>query len=300
MGKFYAVKVGKVPGIYTSWAECEDQVKGFSGAKYKSFSTELEAKKFMNLEANISRHITTNSLKVFVDGSFSRNLERSGFGCVFILNDEILEKVSQPIPIDSKENLWNVSAEIAGVVFAVNWAVNKRFETLDIYYDYEGLEKWYTGEWNANKITTKKYVQTLKTLSNKIKLNFIKVKAHSGDEFNELADQLAKNALNVKLHYENHSEGTTDNSLITFTANEYYEIVGEVEKDNVKINIKQLYINDTALIKIAKYLWKKEKRKISDLDYKISLDAEKLIVYFELNDKRSEYKINKNILLKGD
>lgn len=30
--KFYAVKVGKVPEIYHSWADCIDQVKGFPGA----------------------------------------------------------------------------------------------------------------------------------------------------------------------------------------------------------------------------------------------------------------------------
>lgn len=32
--KFYAVKVGKIPGIYSTWNECEAQVKGVSGAKY--------------------------------------------------------------------------------------------------------------------------------------------------------------------------------------------------------------------------------------------------------------------------
>lgn len=44
MAKFYVVKTGKNPGIYTSWAECEAQVKGVKGAKFKSFSTEKEAK----------------------------------------------------------------------------------------------------------------------------------------------------------------------------------------------------------------------------------------------------------------
>lgn len=29
--KFYAVKVGKVPGIYSTWNGCEEQVKGFPG-----------------------------------------------------------------------------------------------------------------------------------------------------------------------------------------------------------------------------------------------------------------------------
>ena len=38
--KFYAVRNGRVPGVYMTWADCEKQVKGFGGAIYKSFPTE--------------------------------------------------------------------------------------------------------------------------------------------------------------------------------------------------------------------------------------------------------------------
>ena len=48
MAKFYAVRVGKKPGIYMTWPECEAQVKGFPGAKYKSFPTKAEAEAFVN------------------------------------------------------------------------------------------------------------------------------------------------------------------------------------------------------------------------------------------------------------
>ena len=34
--KYYAVKVGKTPGIYGTWSECEEQIKGFPGALYKA------------------------------------------------------------------------------------------------------------------------------------------------------------------------------------------------------------------------------------------------------------------------
>ena len=43
--KFYVVWVGRIPGVYASWGECKEQVEGFTGAKYKSFSTELEAQR---------------------------------------------------------------------------------------------------------------------------------------------------------------------------------------------------------------------------------------------------------------
>lgn len=36
---YYAVARGRLPGVYSTWAECEQQVKGFSGACYKKFAT---------------------------------------------------------------------------------------------------------------------------------------------------------------------------------------------------------------------------------------------------------------------
>lgn len=37
--KFYVVWKGLSPGIYDSWQECEAQVQGFAGARYKSFNS---------------------------------------------------------------------------------------------------------------------------------------------------------------------------------------------------------------------------------------------------------------------
>lgn len=42
--KFYVVWKGRKPGIYTSWADCEAQVKGFEGAQYKGFESRESAK----------------------------------------------------------------------------------------------------------------------------------------------------------------------------------------------------------------------------------------------------------------
>lgn len=41
--KFYVVWEGKVPGVYDSWIACERQIKGFEGAKYKSFENQKQA-----------------------------------------------------------------------------------------------------------------------------------------------------------------------------------------------------------------------------------------------------------------
>lgn len=41
---FYVVWVGKEPGIYNTWPECEKQTKGVSNAKHKKFKSYVEAK----------------------------------------------------------------------------------------------------------------------------------------------------------------------------------------------------------------------------------------------------------------
>lgn len=48
--KYYAVKVGLVPGIYETWGECEANVKGYPKAEYKGFATYEEAKVYLGEE----------------------------------------------------------------------------------------------------------------------------------------------------------------------------------------------------------------------------------------------------------
>ncbi len=46
-GGIYAVARGRVTGCFNTWAECEKQVKGFPGGRYKKFSTRAEAEAFV-------------------------------------------------------------------------------------------------------------------------------------------------------------------------------------------------------------------------------------------------------------
>lgn len=41
----YVVFEGRMPGVYLTWSDCEAQVKGFSGAQYKGYSTLEEAER---------------------------------------------------------------------------------------------------------------------------------------------------------------------------------------------------------------------------------------------------------------
>lgn len=53
--KYYTVWVGNTPGVYDSWDECQKQIKGFNGAKFKSFESKEEAEKAF--DENYSNHI---------------------------------------------------------------------------------------------------------------------------------------------------------------------------------------------------------------------------------------------------
>jgi len=46
--KFYVVWEGHEPGIYKSWTACQLQIKGYPNAKYKGFSSKVEAEKAFN------------------------------------------------------------------------------------------------------------------------------------------------------------------------------------------------------------------------------------------------------------
>jgi ribonuclease HI len=46
--KYYAIRVGRHPGIYITWPEAQKEVSGFTGAVYKSFTTLPEAQEYMH------------------------------------------------------------------------------------------------------------------------------------------------------------------------------------------------------------------------------------------------------------
>lgn len=45
--KYYAVRKGKKTGVFTNWDDCREQITGFAGAMYKSFSTKSDAEAFV-------------------------------------------------------------------------------------------------------------------------------------------------------------------------------------------------------------------------------------------------------------
>ena len=214
--KYYAVGVGLTPGVYSDWAECEKQIKGYKGAKYKSFSTLDEAesfaasfnkdddKKFDAIAKSAktvdgTEPVPSSHMDIYVDGSYNSDTNQYGYG-VFMtdgVNEAILQGSGQCM-FDGR----NIEGEVAGAVSALNQIIEMpQYESFTIHHDYEGVGKWADGAWNTNK----KYTQDYADMCRKVrgitgkKIVFEHVKGHTGIEGNEYVDVLAKQACGIQL-----------------------------------------------------------------------------------------------------
>lgn len=208
---YYAVRSGKTPGIYFTWKDCESQVRGHSGAIYKKFTSIKEAEDFIEnkeVEKKLSKakvglekeptieqsDLKDNEALSYVDGSFDLSNFTYSYGVVFITKEG---KESFSGREDNREmaEMRNVSGELKGAMVAMDIAVEREIDTLYLHFDYTGIEQWAVGNWKTNKDGTRAYKKYYDSIKDKIKVVFIKVKAHSGIEYNEEADQLAKEAI---------------------------------------------------------------------------------------------------------
>ena len=193
--KYYAVKKGRNPGIYTSWDSCLKEVKGYSGAIYKSFKTMEEAEIYMTGEEK-DIEIGANSVIAYVDGSYNQKLKVYGSGAVYITDDKELELMK------SYDDAYHIHRNVAGEVKASELAIEKAIEDkkdqIIIYHDYQGIASWANGDWKTNNDLTKSYKRFIDQARKKIKIDFVKVKGHSNDKYNDKADQLAKEAAGIE------------------------------------------------------------------------------------------------------
>lgn len=200
--KYYAIKKGREVGIFEiTWDEASKLVHGFQGASYKGFPTLEEAENWFYEETKEVDRIEqdANTLVAYVDGSSSMSIEGYGSGVVLIFPDGEIEELSFVGDHEDAKFMKNVAGELSASMRAMKIAKQKGFKTLILCYDYQGIQKWLTGEWRCKNDMTKLYKQWYdKNIEGHLNLKFKWVKGHSGDEYNELADKLAKKAIGIE------------------------------------------------------------------------------------------------------
>ena len=191
--KYYAIKDDLNHEIVDSWDLCKEHLKNYTKPQYKSFKSLEEAEAFINDEI-LDDNITAP--KAYIDGSFDSKTNAYSFGGVLIIDGKEYPYKKKFEP-DEYSSLRNVAGEIQGSGFIIAYAVKKGIKELHIFYDYLGIEKWFTHEWKANSKIAIDYQLLAERVKDRIKVYFHKVKSHTNNHYNDYADKLAKEALGL-------------------------------------------------------------------------------------------------------
>lgn len=256
--KYYAVKAGRTKGVFDSWAAGQESINGFSGADFKSFSTQEEAKAYINNVDIALRTIKTDIeqgyVVAFCDGSFDKNKNRYSFGVLIIDSAMQEHEVCGSAKNSKYTSSNNIIGEILGVINALDWAVSNGCEKIKVYHDYEGLSKWISGEWEAKSEAAKMFVAIYnKKYSGLLQVEFEKVKGHSNHRYNDKADELAKRALSDNARVP--IKGDSWFSISYIKPDELQTIMNFISDDHVELNIgKNEKANSTVYkLELGKY-----------------------------------------------
>ncbi|MDV4149845.1 ribonuclease H family protein [Clostridium sp. AL.422] len=213
--KVYAIKEGfnfatneKVENlIVDTWAECQRYIKGVKGAKYKSFEDINDAKAFLSqgdgmLKKGVDRY-PMDCLHIYVDGSYNVTTERYAYALVAV-KDNVIEYVENGKSEDSSsKSIRQIAGELEATVKGVEYALRQNEKKVVIFHDYAGIAHHATGFWERKEQSSIDYHNKMKSLiDNGIEVIFVKVDSHTGDLYNEIADEKCKEALNIDSNYE--------------------------------------------------------------------------------------------------
>ena len=174
--KFYAVRNGRVPGVYMTWADCEKQVKGFGGAIYKSFPTEAEALAFVEdsglslsdfMSANKSEPKSSQDVKPKSISSrpvsFSSRTQSKVTASV--VNPDFTKPNHVVAYIDGSYNKGTNTVGAGGVIF-----LNGNRET----FSFPSTDERYTSFWNvAGELLAAMYVMNMLLIAAFLNVHFI-------------------------------------------------------------------------------------------------------------------------------
>lgn len=217
--KVYAVRRGRQTGLFASWAECQKQVTGFPGARFKSFTDAQEAMKWLSGEETSPAPKRTVHRKkaaktaapspalrpdeeqdyvIYTDGSCLRNPDGPGGWAAVaceVATGEVTE-LSGGNP-STTNNRMELLAAIKALEFAP--AGTKVALYTDSQYLKNGITKW-VAAWkrrgwkkaDGQPVLNQSYWIELDKLYAVHDVTFHWVKGHVGVALNERCDQLAK------------------------------------------------------------------------------------------------------------
>lgn len=219
--KFYAVAVGRVSGIYTDWASTEKQVKGFAGAKYKSFPTKTEAEAWcenpvysVNKKAksekkngpaqSLPTQGVDDHIYIYTDGGCSGNPGPGGYGTV-ILDGDDYQEFSEGFQRTTNNRMELLACLVGLQMLKSNEKPVQIFS--DSSYVVNSVTKgwvagWHKRGWRKSDGEQASNIDLWKImleLCSEFRVTFTWVKGHAGHELNERCDRLAV-AASQKLH----------------------------------------------------------------------------------------------------
>ena len=103
----------------------------------------------------------------------------------------VLIEAPSPLPRASPCSRFLRTEHTPELFYCLKNGINK----VEIYHDYEGIGAWADRHWKANNPLTQGYRDFVAEARQTMEISFVKVKAHSGNKYNEIADKLAKEAL---------------------------------------------------------------------------------------------------------
>lgn len=213
--KFYAVAVGRVPGVYTAWFGpngAEVQIRGYEGARFKGFATQAEAQAWMQDPGPMPRWRTARTAPapkapadplafdcvIYADGGSTGNPGPGGYGVVLLRGDERREFAG------GFRKTTNNRMELMGVITGLSQVEDglRVLVRTDSQYVVNGINKGWAKRWRRNKwmrtpadpAENYDLWQALLELTERHKVVFEWVKGHAGQAENERCDELARAA----------------------------------------------------------------------------------------------------------
>lgn len=224
MSAVYAVRVGRAPGKYRSWPDCNAQVHRFPGAQFEKFRTEAEADVYLaqppgpppaaEREAAVARALDRLAVArgagravVYVDGSNTADGQLMSFGLTCEVGDATtFESSGVTVPSACPgSRMRNVYGELCGALEALNLLEGgpelvtrpqdpPRYPDIVLVHDYRGISRWAKGLDQAkNPWVREVYVRLMRAYDDRI--DYLWVPGHSGVPGNDRADRLAKDAI---------------------------------------------------------------------------------------------------------